>query len=88
MNCTPEHRKWSVELSIRVYQKDGEFVANCPELDLYTYGKTAEQARTRLGHVIAFYANTARELGYRIDATEILAQLKTPAPQRHDSYLN
>jgi predicted RNase H-like HicB family nuclease len=77
-----------VELSIRIYEKDGEFVASCPELDVYTYGKDAEQARTRLRHVIAFYANTAQDLGYKIDANELLANLQKPLQQRSESFLN
>jgi predicted RNase H-like HicB family nuclease len=77
-----------VELSIRIYEKDGEFVASCPELDVYTYGKDAEQARTRLRHVIAFYANTAQDLGYKIDANELLANLHKPAQPRSESFLN
>ena len=77
-----------MDLSIRVYEKDGEFVASCPELDVYTYGNDAEQARTRLRHVIAFYANTAQDLGYKIDASELLANLQKPVQVRSESFLN
>jgi len=77
-----------VDLSIRVYEKDGEFVASFPELDVYTYGQNAEQARARLKHVIAFYANTAQDLGYKIDATELLSSFQKPAQGRTESFLN
>jgi len=77
-----------VDLSIRVYEKEGEYVASCPELDVYTYGVDAEEARRRLKHVIAFYASTAQDLGYKIDASELLAGLKTPVEARGESFLN
>lgn len=77
-----------MDLSIRVYEKDGEFVASCPELDVYTYGNDAEQARARLKHVIAFYASTAQDLGYKIDAAELLANFQKPVQARSESFLN
>jgi len=77
-----------VDLSISVYEKEGEFVASCPELDVYTYGQDAAEARRRLKHVIAFYASTAQDLGYKIDASELLANLQNPAPVRSESFLN
>ncbi len=73
---------------MRVYEKDSEFVASCPELDVYTYGQDAEEARRRLKHVIAFYANTAQDLGYKIDASELLANLQKTMPARSESFLN
>lgn len=73
---------------MRVYEKEGEFVASCPELDVYTYGQDAEEARRRLKHVIAFYANTAQDLGYKIDASELLANLQKTMPARSESFLN
>ncbi|HRP67974.1 MAG TPA: type II toxin-antitoxin system HicB family antitoxin [Turneriella sp.] len=77
-----------MDLSVRVYEKEGEFVASCPELDVYTYGVDAEEARRRLKHVIAFYASTAQDLGYKIDASELLSNLKAPAHTRSESFLN
>jgi predicted RNase H-like HicB family nuclease len=77
-----------VDLSIRVYEKEGEFVASCPELDVYTYGNDAEEARRRLRHVIAFYASTAQDLGYKIDASELLSNLQKPVQPRGESFLN
>jgi predicted RNase H-like HicB family nuclease len=55
---------------------------------VYTYGQNAEQARARLKHVIAFYANTAQDLGYKIDATELLSSFQKPAQARTESFLN
>lgn len=73
---------------MRVYEKEGEFVASCPELDVYTYGTDAEEARRRLKHVIAFYASTAQDLGYKIDASELLSSLQKTPQVRTESFLN
>ena len=73
---------------MKVYEKDGEFVASCPELDVYTYGENADQARARLKHVIAFYADTAQQMGYKIDAGELLSSMQKPASYRTDQFLN
>lgn len=73
---------------MRVYEKDGEYVASCPELDVYTYGGDADQARARLRHVIAFYASTAQDLGYKIDAAELLSNFQKPVIARGESFLN
>lgn len=63
-------------------------MASCPELDVYTYGVDAEEARRRLKHVISFYASTAQDLGYKIDASELLSNLQKPAMARTESFLN
>lgn len=65
-----------MDFSIKVWQKEGEYVANCPELDVFSYGETREQAIERLKKVIVFYAETASELGYKIDAQQILASFE------------
>ncbi len=77
-----------MELSIRVWQKDGEYVASCPELDVFTYGETREQATRRLKKVIVFYAETASQLGYKIDPKELLASLDIPVTWRHENFIN
>lgn len=53
---------------IRIVGKRGpRYVASCPELDIYCYGQSEEQARSRMKKVIKFYIETANELGYQID---------------------
>ncbi|MCS6985632.1 MAG: type II toxin-antitoxin system HicB family antitoxin [Leptospiraceae bacterium] len=64
-----------MDLSIKVWPKDGEYVASCPELDVFTFGQSPQQAVERLKKVIVFYAETASQLGYKIDAKELLASL-------------
>jgi predicted RNase H-like HicB family nuclease len=88
MTLASGHREYRVDLSIRVYEKEGEFVASCPELDVYTYGGDAEQARARLKHVISFYASTAQDLGYKIDASELLSNMQKLPQTRSESFLN
>ncbi len=65
-----------MDLSIRVWNRDGEFVASCPELDVFTYGDSRDRATRRLKKVILFYAETASQLGYKIDKAEILQSLR------------
>lgn len=77
-----------MDLSIKVWQRDGEYVANCPELDIFTYGETRERATDRLKKVIVFYAETATQLGYKIDAQEILSSLQLPVTWNRESYVN
>ncbi|RME89659.1 MAG: hypothetical protein D6767_08090 [Candidatus Hydrogenedentota bacterium] len=69
-----------MELSIKVERKDNEYLASCPELDIFCYGPTPEKARLRLQKVMVFYAETASQLGYNIDAEELLTSLKDAVP--------
>lgn len=77
-----------MDLSIKTWEKDGEIVACCPELDVYTYGETREEAQSRLKRVIVFYAETASQLGYKIDPKELLASLEVQPTWREEGYLN
>lgn len=78
----------TVDLSIKVWEKDKEFVATCPELDVYSYGKTRDQAMSRLKKVIVFYAETASQLGYKIDPGDLLSSLDTPVSMRTETSFN
>ena len=60
-----------MSLSIQVRQKDDEYIANCPELEIFCYGKDESQARKRIKKVIQFYAETAQELGYDLDLSHL-----------------
>lgn len=64
-----------MDLSVKVWEKDGEYVASCPELDVFCYGVSKTQANQRLKKVILFYAETAGELGYQINPSGILSAL-------------
>lgn len=50
-----------MDLSIKIYQKNGEFVASCPELDVHCFGPNKEKATSRLKSVIKFYFDSAQE---------------------------
>jgi hypothetical protein len=77
-----------VDITIKVWKKDEEFVAGCPELDIYTYGKERTQARERLIKVILFYADTASQMGYKINPEELLGTLDVPYTWRSESFIN
>ena len=64
-----------MDLTIKVLKKEKEYVASCPELDVFCYGKTAQIARERIKKVIVFYAETATQMGYNIDTSEITSNL-------------
>ena len=77
-----------MDLTIKVWQKEDEYVAGCPEIDIYTYGHTREKARERLIKVILFYAETATDMGYNIDPSELLGRLEIPYAWRTESFVN
>jgi len=81
-------RKFSVELSIKVWKKEEEFVASCPELDVFCYGIDRNQAMSRLRKVIVFYANTATDLGYKIDPVELLSSFDHKPSIRSEISIN
>lgn len=77
-----------MDLTIKVWQKEGEYVAGCPELDIFTYGSNRVQARERLIKVILFYAETASDMGYNIDPAELLNNLDIPYTWRSEDFVN
>ena len=77
-----------VDLTIKIWKKENEFVAGCPELDIFTYGKDRIQARERLVKVILFYADTASAMGYKIDPQELLGSLEVPYTWRAETFVN
>lgn len=77
-----------MDLTIKIWPKESEFVAGCPELDIFTYGENRQQARERLIKVILFYAETATDMGYKIDPGELIGRLDIPYAWRSESYIN
>ena len=65
-----------MDISVKVWQNEGQFIASCPELDIFTYGTNQGQARRRLQQVLVFYAETAPEMGYKIMPAEIIDSLQ------------
>lgn len=56
-----------MNISIKLINNGGEFIANCPELDINCYGSDRNEAVRRLKDVINFYINSAKELGIDIN---------------------
>lgn len=77
-----------MDLSIKIWQKNGEYVANCPELDIFCYGLNYEQAQKRIKKVILFYAETAYDLGYNINPKDLISSLETTAPKKTGQFAN
>lgn len=77
-----------MDLTIKIWQKENEYVAGCPELDIYTYGQDHKEARERLIKVILFYAETATDMGYKIDPVELIGRLDIPFTWRTENYVN
>ncbi len=75
-----------MDLTIKVDEKEGEFVASCPELDVHSYGPTREWATQRLKKVIVFYAETASQMGYEIDAKNLLSAINMKSSEEHTIY--
>lgn len=56
-----------MNISIKLINTGTEFIANCPELDINCYGSDQNEAMQRIRKVIAFYIESARELGLDIN---------------------
>lgn len=56
-----------MNISIKLIQTGTEFIANCPELDINCYGSDKNEAMQRIRKVIAFYIESAKELGLDIN---------------------
>lgn len=69
-------------LTIEISKKDTDFIAKCKELNIYSYGKTSENAVKRLKKVIKFYIQSAGE--YIDEGTSELKQ----DIHVNDEYLN
>lgn len=54
--------------SVEVFRKDQDtYVASCPELDIYSYGRSLEAAVERLKRVVNFYLESADEMGVSLE---------------------
>lgn len=56
-----------MNISINLINTGTEFIANCPELDINCYGSDKDEAMQRIQKVIAFYIESAKELGLDIN---------------------
>ena len=60
-----------MSLTFNVEKQNEQYVAHCKELGISTQAITREKADFRLKLLISFYANTALELGYKIQSEEL-----------------
>ena len=73
-----------MSINIHVWKKvDNEYIGSCPELEVFCYGQNENQARDRLLKVISFYAETATELGYKIDVSKFFTEEQKKKPTIH-----
>ncbi len=56
-----------MKISVKLIQNENEIIANCPELDINCYGSDKDEAIRRIGSVINFYINSAKELGLDVE---------------------
>ncbi len=56
-----------MRISIKLTEKENEYIANCPELDINCYGNNRKQAVRRIQQVIEFYVQSAKELGLDVE---------------------
>ena len=70
-----------MELSVKVWKKNQEYIASCPELDVFCYGNNRGNAKDRLKKVIVFYAETASQLGYDIKSEDLINALEVENPK-------
>ncbi len=75
-----------MDLTIRIQQKNGEYVASCPELDIHCFGPSKTKASNRLKNVIQFYFDSAQDI--QIHAKADLALQQTTSPQNNESQNN
>ncbi len=53
----------SMKVTVKLIDCGGEFIANCPELDINCYGSNRDEATRRIRSVINFYVESAKEFG-------------------------
>lgn len=57
-----------MEFTVEVFRdKENRYIASCPKLEIYSYGHTMDKAINRLEKVVAFYMDSARELGVTLE---------------------
>jgi hypothetical protein len=55
-----------MNITIKLMEVDGEFIATCPELDINCYAHNKKEAIRRIVTVLRFYIDSAKELGFEV----------------------
>lgn len=70
-----------MEFTVEVFRdKENRYIASCPKLEVYSYGHTLDNAVSRLEKVVAFYVESAKELGVSLE--EICRGCEQPSPPK------
>ena len=56
-----------MNITIKLMEIDGEFIATCPELDINCYAHNKKEAIRRIVTVLRFYIDSAKELGFEVE---------------------
>ena len=63
----------NMNISIKIMESNGEFIATCPELDINCYAHNKNDAIRRILNVLKFYIDSARELGLEVGEFESIS---------------
>ena len=56
-----------MKITVKIFETEQEFIANCPELDINCYGASRHTAVQRLIRVLQFYIDAAKEFGLDVE---------------------
>lgn len=56
-----------MKLSIKLINKNDEYIATCPELDISCYASNKNEALKRIQSILTFYMEAAHELGFTVE---------------------
>ena len=66
-----------MKISVRLVEKNNEFIATCPELDINCYAGNKDEAIRRMQSVISFYIESAQGFGLDVESmTEFIVDGK------------
>ncbi|MDR3237128.1 MAG: hypothetical protein LBT84_01350, partial [Spirochaetia bacterium] len=66
-----------MKISVNLIERDNEFIANCPELDINCYAGNKDDAIRRIQDIINFYIESAQEFGLDVESmTELVVDGK------------
>ena len=66
-----------MKISVKLLEKNNEFIATCPELDINCYAGNENDAIRRMQDVINFYIESAQKFGLNVESmTELIVDGK------------
>ena len=57
-----------MKISVKLVEKNNEFIATCPELDINCYAGNEDEAIRRMQDVINFYIESAQKFGLDVES--------------------